>query len=255
MAFEGRRSIPFKANAHDRFWWFKTTGATYVPPIFDFLADNEWDVLHDWYEETERRYEYGTGECNVSAMTMIMGLLMGNNISRVVQCGHFIGFSTLLLGFMLRRMGHAHGLYSIDLDPGATSFTARWVERANLTDTVHLKVANSSDPELPALAEDYLHGRAQVVFIDSSHEYRHTLEELDLWLPKIQPSGFAILHDVSKFAAGFDAKGGGVRRAVNEWVTGRGLQSIMINDFITSDHVDPAVYLDGCGLGIIQKPS
>lgn len=251
------RSIDFRTRMHGRYWWFQATKANYVPPIFSFLTDEEWTVMRQWYEETEEKFSAGTGECNVPAMSMLQGIIMGNNLSRIVQCGHFIGFSTLLLGFMMRRMGHKHALFSIDIDPNVTAFTQRVVEKAGLADHVKLVLSDSAAPATAVDALAYLNGAPQLLFIDSSHEYNHTKRELDLWYPRLQPGGFAIMHDVSRFAISFDGAGnGGVKQAVEEWTKGRGIQTAMINDFATDQHYGERapLYLDSCGLGLIQKP-
>jgi len=42
-----------------------------------------------------------------------------------------------------------------------------------------------------------LEPRVDVLFIDSSHEYQHTLEEIDAWFPHLAPSAKVILHDTN----------------------------------------------------------
>jgi predicted O-methyltransferase YrrM len=251
------RSMEFNERSHNRYWWFSHNRPKYVPPIFDFLSEDEWGLMDAWYNETEKTHAYGTGECNVPAMSFLLGLVMGNNVSRVLQCGHFIGFSTLLLGFMLRRMGHTAGLFSIDVDPDVTKITQRWITEGGLDEYVKLVVSDSAMPNLVVEARQYLRGNPQVMFIDSSHEYRHTLKELRLWVPALQPGGFALLHDVSEFARNFDGSSeGGVKEAVNAYAKENDLPQIMINGFSGNSHFgDKLVYQDACGLGIIQVPS
>lgn len=211
-----------------------------------------------WYEDSEKTRPLGTGECNVPAMSMLMGLIMGNNISRVAQCGHYIGFSTLLLGFMMRRMSHQNSVFSVDIDPYVSAYTSSWVQRAGLEPQVRIDINDSANPQAAQNAKSFLKGAPQVVFIDSSHEYDHTIRELDLWYPLLQPGGFIALHDVSQFAVRFDAKKGvGVKGALQTWVSKHPeAQTIFINDFCTDQHFgERTVYKDASGLGIIQKPS
>jgi predicted O-methyltransferase YrrM len=250
------RSIEFSGKSHGRYWWFLSTQARYVPPIFQFLTDDEWEVMNSWYCASEREYPLGTGECNVPAMCLIMGLVMGNNLSRVVQCGHFVGFSTLLLGLMAKHMQHKHAVFSIDINPDVTNFTAKWTRAAGLDEFVRLHVGDSADAKASQSARDYLGGSPQLIFIDSSHACAHTMSELSLWYPLIQPGGFVVLHDVSEYAVAFDAEGGcGVRAAIREWSDRNGLHPLLINDFCTDRHYgDRLVYKDACGLGIMQKP-
>jgi predicted O-methyltransferase YrrM len=97
------------------------------------LSDEEWALMEAWYEETAS----GAAEINVPAMSVLQGLVMGSAITRIVQLGDHYGYSTLLLGFMLRAMGvSSTGLASIDISDGATRVTQRWVDRAGLRSQV-----------------------------------------------------------------------------------------------------------------------
>lgn len=249
------RSKDFKSRTHNRYWWFRFSGADYVPTIFALLTDAEWDFLEQWYADSELKYP-GPGECSVPAMSMLLGLITGNNVSRIVQLGHYIGFSTILLGFILRRMGHNWALFSVDIDSKATEYTQSWLDMAGINDQVRLVVSDSADSTLPSKAINYLGGSPQLIFIDSSHQYKHTIQELDLWYEHLTPGGFIILHDVSPFAAQYDStKQGGVITAANEWLKGRNVSASLINSFCDgTQSIDSLIYRDGCGLGIIQKP-
>jgi cephalosporin hydroxylase len=123
---------------------------------------------------------------------------------------------------------------------------------------VHLEVCDSADPGVPDRAERYLGGPPQIVFIDSSHQYEHTLRELDLWWAALCPGGILALHDVSQQAQDFDSTGkGGVRRAFGEWTQSAGVQStsIALNEFARAGvALDDLTYGDWCGLGLVQKP-
>lgn len=74
---------------------------------------------------------------------------------------------------------------------------------------------------------------ADIVFVDTSHEYEHTCQEIKLYAPRVRPGGCMVFHDteVAEF---------GVRRAVDEWVESDG--------FVAEFH-------DNCyGLGIVWMP-
>ena len=249
------RSIPFGSRENNRYWWFRVTGSKYVPPVFDFLNDEEWSVMNEWYDDTEKKFS-SPGECAIPPITMLFALIMGNRISRIVQLGHYVGFSTLLMGFMLRRMQCPNGLFSIDLDPHSTQYTSEFVKKAKLTNHIKLIVRDSAAQENPEEAISYLGGKPQLIFIDSSHQYQHTLNELELWFKELSPGGFILMHDVSKFAASFDPTSkGSVYKAANEWLSDKkGLGAILINSDNINTPVNELVYIDGRGLGIIQKP-
>jgi predicted O-methyltransferase YrrM len=250
-----RRTASFAERSHPRYWWFQQFRPKYDPPVFSTLNDQEWSVIDAWFAQSEIDHPNGTGECAIPAISLLHGLITGNNVSRVVQLGHFIGFSTLLLGLTLRRMGFDHALFSIDIDPNVTAYTQGWLEKARLEATVQLKVGDSADRSGPSEAVAYLGDAPSLIFIDSSHQYEHTLKELNLWYPALQPGGFILMHDVSQFAASFDETGqGGVARAAKEWLSTSAAGGLMVNGNLTNQSGSAITYRDGCGLGIIQKP-
>jgi predicted O-methyltransferase YrrM len=193
----------------------------------------------------------------VPMISVLRGFIMGGGVSSIVQLGHWMGYSTLLLGFTLRRMKLRKALFSIDIDKPATDFTRSWIERARLDEQVALHLGDSADPSSADAAVKYLGRAPQVVIIDSSHQYTHTLRELDLWYERLAPGGMLFMHDVSEYAAGFDGTGkGGVRRAAREWIAKLPAgQALLIdgNPDVTGE--SGVAYADGCGLGIIQKPA
>jgi predicted O-methyltransferase YrrM len=211
--------------------------------------------MDDWYQETDA--VGSPGECNIPPISMLQGLIMGNGIRSMVQCGHYMGFSTLLCGFFFRAIGAKQALFSMDIDANATAFTEKWIHRAGLQDYVHLELCDSGDAKLPILAREYLrHSDINLVFIDSSHQYGHTLRELDLWYSALSPGGLIVMHDVSQLASEFDTtKGGGVYRAVTEWQKSNRASAIFLNGFVKElpGLTTPLTYKDPCGLGIIQK--
>jgi predicted O-methyltransferase YrrM len=221
--------------------------------LYSFLSPEEWDILRAWYQDTEEKEMIG--EMGVPLASLLQGFIMGSGVHRIVQCGHYSGYSTLLLGFMLRHMGRTASLYSIDIDPYVTAYTQGWVDRAGLNDIVHLEIADSSDPSLPAKAREYLGGDLQVIVVDSSHQYAHTFAELELWYDALTPLGVMFLHDISDFARSFDATGGGgVKQALEEWAPRRAISLCSLNSDIgpKSTGILP-IYGDGCGVGILQK--
>ncbi|WP_321879276.1 CmcI family methyltransferase [Paraburkholderia bannensis] len=247
------RSQKFSLRQHNRYWWHRTDRTDYVPLIYSFLDSVEWNLLEDWFETTGESFE-NTGEANIPPMSMLFGIISGNGLKRIVQCGHYVGYSTLLMGFLLRRMGCTRALYSIDVDREVTAFTRSWVKRAGLTGQVTLSIADSASPHEVEGAREYLGGAPQLVFIDSSHEYAHTLRELDLWYAALEKGGFIVLHDTSMFAASLDrTESGGVRKALLEWCDANAAEVITINGFVDGGHPGQFPYLDGCGLSIIQK--
>lgn len=253
------RSLAYtKGTDPRRYWWHWGRARQYIPDVYGCLRQDEWALFAAWFEETERVGRLG--EMAVPMVSVLRGFLMGSGVSAVVQLGHYAGYSTLLLGFMLRRMKRRNALFSIDIDPDATEFTRGWVERAELTQQVALHLGDSADPRSADAADAYLGRPPQAVIIDSSHEYAHTLRELDLWYGRLPPGGMLFCHDASVYAATFDRTGkGGVRRALREWLArlpgGGAGSAILIDGDADVPGKAGIAYADGCGLCIIQKPA
>ncbi len=248
------RSARFRTAPHDRFWWHRLRSTDYVPPLYAGLSRREWAVVQGWFAQTGRRGQ--VAEINVPAMSLVTALVAGNGIRRVVQLGHHYGYSALLLGFTLRAMGARPGLFTIDIDPAACEFTRRWLANAGLGEHVVVCEGDSADARPADHAAAVLGGPPELVLVDSSHAYAHTVAELDLWTPRLPVGGLALLHDASEFATAFDpTQEGGVRRAIAEWLPGHPEMA----GFTLNGHVAPGadgdalVYKDACGLGVLQR--
>ncbi|HEU5395904.1 MAG TPA: hypothetical protein VFV81_01965, partial [Verrucomicrobiae bacterium] len=126
----GRRSLAFSGLPHGRYFWHKWAHSDFVPPIYSFLDDEEWFLLQTWFKETEMLRIIG--ESTVPFMSWLQALVMGNRLRRIVQLGTYSGYSSLLMGFMLRRMGIKGGLLSSDIDQMTTDFANKYVRFAGL---------------------------------------------------------------------------------------------------------------------------
>lgn len=249
-----KRSIKFGLKDGPRYGWFRT--CKYDPFTFSCLTDEEWKIIEEWFIDTEEKKLIG--EAGPTLMSLLQGLIMGNDISRIVQLGHYAGYSSILIGFMLRNMNRKHGLFSIDIDKQVSDYTSGWVEKADLKDYVCIETNDSANNEMPAASAKYLNGSPEMVIIDSSHQYAHTKSELSLWYKELSMGGFLILHDSSPFAESFDTtEKGGVRRALLEWADENEIKYINIYPrlFNTEKRTpdEQAVYKDPCGVTIIQK--
>jgi predicted O-methyltransferase YrrM len=253
MPGDPSRSRAWKDNPHPRYWWHRLPGNDFVPPVYAELSDEEWGVLRDWYGATDR--DGPIGECAVPLMSLLHGFVTGNRLTRIVQLGTCAGYSALLLGWMLRRMNATRGLFSLDLDPAMCELARRWIERAGLDEFVEIAEGSSLDAGSINAAEKYLGAAPQLIIVDSSHEYRSTLAELDLWYRVLAAGGLLVLHDVSEFAASFDVTGeGGVRRAFAEWREAHPeVETLSLNSEAHSMDSPRPAYQDACGVGVIHK--
>ena len=238
------------ASDHRRYWWHRLH--TYEPDVYRVLSDSQRQLLIDWYAQSEA--DGRVGEMAVPMTSAILGFVNGSGIRRVVQLGHFAGYSCLLLGWALQRMGVEHGLFSIDLRQKHTDATRHWTDRAGLDAVLDLHTSDSTEAACVPAAREYLKGDPQAVIIDSSHQYAHTLRELDLWYPALAPGGLVFLHDATPMAARYDrSEQGGVRRAIDEWLARPGAPTALTLAG-PPDHDQTAPYADPSGLCVIQKP-
>src|SRR6266550_231873 len=248
------RSLALSASQEPRFWWHRLPRSNYVPPIYANLTDQEWQLLQDWFEETTRQNLIG--ECVIPIMSVLHGLIMGSGIRRIVQLGTHAGYSTLLLGFFVRQMNPGHGLVTFEIGERLCDYTRDWIERVGLGPFVQVELRSSLDPDSPGVAGEYLGGAPELIFLDSSHEYKQTLDELDAWYPVLAPGGLIVLHDTSEFAASFDVtQQGGVHRALREWREAHPeIELISLNRKVLAMETPQMIYQDFCGAGLIQKP-
>ena len=177
----------FSTRTPNRYWWFQQPSNLYLPLIFSHLTSQELLLMRQWYDDTDRIPLHG--EMNVPAMSIIYGLISGSSINSIVQLGHYSGWSTLLLGFLLRSMGKSKSFVSFDIDDKMTIYTKTWISRAGLTDYAEALTYDSSSANAVNAADQFLGTRPKLLIIDSSHTYEHTIKELDLWWPQIQPGG------------------------------------------------------------------
>lgn len=249
------RSLVLSVRPHRRYWWYRMAHSDFVPPVYSFLKDDEWALIEAWFGDTEE--QQFIGESPIPFMSMLQALIMGNRIGRLVQLGTYAGYSSLLMGFMLRHMGMECGLFSADVDQVTTEFARKYVGMAGLDRQVKLVLSDSKRPELAAEAIQYFRGqRPQVVIIDSSHQREQTVVELDLWYDTLSPGGFMVLHDSSAFAQQWDSTcKGGVKAAIEDWMVANPNIPCLNVDCAAS--VDPAspyfAYQDTCGIGIVYK--
>jgi predicted O-methyltransferase YrrM len=254
MPDDAQRSRRWSDDPSPRFWWHRLPGMDYVPPVYGWLDSEEWSLVAEWYDETGRANQIG--EAAVPLISLLHGLIMGNRAARIVQLGTHAGYSALLIGFMLRRMNAGRGLFTLDIDRQFCDVARSWIARAELLPFVEVAEGNSLDAASAAQAREYLGGAPELIILDSSHEYRATLQELDLWYAELASGGLLVVHDVSRFAQSFDVtQSGGVRKAFDEWrAANSAAETFLLNGEARSMDLPRPFYKDACGVGLIHKP-
>ena len=108
---------------------------------------------------------------------------------RVLELGTRTGNSTL--AFLAAAEAVNGTVTSVDIDRVTDLGMSRWRDHPQWTFVQGDDTEKAVQARLPV---EY-----DVLFIDSSHEYNHTLEELRMYMPGVAPGGIALFHDTSTF--------------------------------------------------------
>jgi len=106
---------------------------------------------------------------------------------RVLELGARTGNSTL--AFLAGAQEAQGSVVSVDIDdvPRAVNGMAPW---RKIPWWAFIR-GDDMDPAVQA----QLPGEVDVLFLDTSHEYEHTLAELHAYMPRVAPGGVALFHD------------------------------------------------------------
>lgn len=107
------------------------------------------------------------------------------------------------------------GLWSVDIEQ--PSVPSHWHE----LDHWHFLQADDTSPE----AQDWLPEKFNLLFIDTSHDYLHTIAELALYVPRVESGGIVLLHDTEWEYPDIqlDEPDGPVARALTDYCEKEGL--------------------------------
>jgi predicted O-methyltransferase YrrM len=121
----------------------------------------------------------------------------------VVELGCFVGWASAHLAAALQANGHGK-LYCVDCDKKNLDATMANLKRMDLDGVATALLGKSTEPTVAARLPD----KIDILFIDTSHTYRDTRDEILLYSARIGETGCMVLHDSISFP--------GVRRAVAE---------------------------------------
>jgi predicted O-methyltransferase YrrM len=121
----------------------------------------------------------------------------------VVELGCFVGWTSAHLAMTLQANGHGR-LYCVDCEQKNLDVTVANLRRLGLDKVSTTLLGKSTEP---AVVKS-LPNKIDILFIDTSHTYRDTLEEISLYSSRITNMGCMVLHDSISFP--------GVRRTILE---------------------------------------
>ena len=208
----------------------KTPHSFYVSAIKQstyraLLSDDALAALEDIACDDEYA---GSGDAHT--LSLLATFIHASQMTKVVQIGTWIGFSTIVLAGALARV-EADGKPTIlTVDPAIPELekAKKYVQRAGLQDQVQFLAGSSLDPKVQQAVRKS--GPYDMAFIDSQHDYEVCSVELRAMWPIVKEGGILAAHDSSNLAIGYDTnKQGGVSRAITEWIKEEGIeQSIFL---------------------------
>ena len=136
-----------------------------------------------------------------------------------LQCGIFCGGSACVMGHALKDANKdyfpvvAIDSYTKEYEPLRATFDKAYQEsRENIWALGLSNFVTTVISDDTLFLRNFWHSPIRVAFVDSSHHYEHTKEEIKLLMPYIVENGWLIFHDY------FSEKTPGVTQAVNEFL-------------------------------------
>lgn len=123
---------------------------------------------------------------------VVCALLKASDQRNVLECGSFVGATTVRLARTLAEMGGGT-LTAVELEADRAATAQAALEAANIPPTVQWRIVQ--DDVLKYIASLPGEGLG-FVWIDDCHEHEHVDQEIQLLLPKTAPNGILCFHDV-----------------------------------------------------------
>lgn len=120
----------------------------------------------------------------------------------IVELGCFVGWTSAHFALGLKAAGSSGRLWCIDYNANFLEAARANLGRLGLAGSVEFVQGFSLEPKVLSK----LPAQIDLLFVDTSHEYKDTLEEIAAYLPRLAPDGLIVLHD--------SISQDGVRRAI-----------------------------------------
>lgn len=154
-------------------------------------------------------------------LDVLASLIVSARARRILQFGTFLGGSALILADLARQADPEHAcVVTIDPDPAMNASCRAFAEKAGLSGIITTVDGYSTDPALLLRLRTYQRDwEWDAVYLDTTHQYGQTHDEIAFIAELCGPRTLFLFHDASTFAAEtLDlAHQGGVKRAIREW--------------------------------------
>jgi predicted O-methyltransferase YrrM len=126
-----------------------------------------------------------------SVARFIAKLVFRLRAQTVIELGSFSGWTSVHIASALRLRNAGGQLYCVELHEKHIEALKRNLERYSLNSLVKVVRGNSLDEAVV----DQLPSCADLIFLDTSHTYPATRDEILTYLPRLAPTGSFVLHD------------------------------------------------------------
>lgn len=152
-------------------------------------------------------------------MDVLAALMLASGAVHVLQFGTFLGGSAVVLADLAKRNATPERpakFVTVDPDDGYLQTAFKYLEISGGADISQPAMAFSTDPAL--IAELKKH-KWDFIFLDTTHQYFDTVDEIRAIVPLCGPGTVFAFHDASSFAAKEldQRQQGGVQRAIREF--------------------------------------
>jgi len=164
-------------------------------PDFSRLRTEELIIEHGWTVNWSSE----------PSVARFMGqLAYACRATTVLEIGCFIGWTTAHIATALRSVGGSARVHYLDYDEETLARATAALSRTGLADWGVPHHGGSLDPVVQAK----LPRHADIIFIDTTHDYEQTRDEIHYYTGHLAPGGCLVLHDAIRYP--------GVRRAIHE---------------------------------------
>ena len=149
-------------------------------------------------------------------LDMLAAIATVSKSQRVLQFGTAYGLSAVVLADIAAQNGPDAKLITIDPDTNMNAAAKRYCDAANVGGLVTVIDGFSTDP---LLLRELSKQKWDLIFLDTTHQYENTRDEILAIAPLCSERTVWLFHDASLFAAEQldQRKQGGVARAIREF--------------------------------------
>ena len=137
--------------------------------------------------------DFVQGSAEPWIVDVLCALLTASDQRTVLECGAFIGQTSLRLCQALAKMGGG-SFTAVEIEPDRAAIAQERLEKANLPPTVQWRIVQQDVFEFLKTVPD---GAFGFVWLDDDHQHQHVDAELNALFPKmVTPDGIIAGHDV-----------------------------------------------------------